>query len=301
MPSVDRTAPLRFLRTAYEPDDWIAVFLKSFHTGRTRQRVGPVSLMADARFQAWLRWNNLMRWDLYLSVNAIEPGRRARTRDAVAAIRHVFLDADHDGAQVLAALASRRDVPPPSYVVHSSPSRMHVLWRASGFTRDAVEALQKRLARELGTDPAATPCTQTTRLPGFVSHKRPIPYLVTIDYRDVVRVSTPADFPRPSPVATPSVPHPHRARMRRVLDPIRRARQYLAAVPPAIAGQHGDVHTFRICCRLVRGCALADADALAVLAPWNARCEPPWSERELVDKLRRARRYGREPVGGLLT
>jgi hypothetical protein len=27
--SVDRTAPLTFLRTAYEPTDWVAVFLKS--------------------------------------------------------------------------------------------------------------------------------------------------------------------------------------------------------------------------------------------------------------------------------
>ena len=31
---------------------------------------------------------------------------------------------------------------------------------------------------------------------------------------------------------------------------------------------------------------------------WNARCEPPWSERELLAKLEHARRYGREPIGG---
>jgi hypothetical protein len=37
-----------------------------------------------------------------------------------------------------------------------------------------------------------------------------------------------------------------------------------------------------------------------LLADWNARCEPPWSEHELMDKIRRARRYGREPIGGLL-
>jgi hypothetical protein len=45
---------------------------------------------------------------------------------------------------------------------------------------------------------------------------------------------------------------------------------------------------------------MPDADALSLLAEWNARCEPPWSERELTDKVRRARRYGREPIGGLL-
>ena len=38
----------------------------------------------------------------------------------------------------------------------------------------------------------------------------------------------------------------------------------------------------------------------AALAEWNVHCQPPWSSEELLDKLRRAARYGREPVGGLL-
>jgi hypothetical protein len=71
-------------------------------------------------------------------------------------------------------------------------------------------------------------------------------------------------------------------------------------IPPAISGQHGDVHTFRVCCRVIRGFALADDEALDVLREWNSRCEPPWSDRELMDKLSRAHRYGREPIGSLL-
>ena len=71
------------------------------------------------------------------------------------------------------------------------------------------------------------------------------------------------------------------------------------SVEPAIAGQHGDLHTFRVCCRIVRGFALSDDDALAVLRNWNDRCEPPWTERELRDKVLRARKYGREPIGAL--
>jgi hypothetical protein len=65
-------------------------------------------------------------------------------------------------------------------------------------------------------------------------------------------------------------------------------------------GKLADVTTFRVCCRLVRGFALEDEDALAVLADWNSACVPPWSEEELRAKLKGARRYGREPVGGLL-
>jgi hypothetical protein len=127
------------------------------------------------------------------------------------------------------------------------------------------------------------------------------PHVVTIEYRDVGRVYTPADFP--VPIAPPTVPIPVR-RAQRVaagVNRVERARRYLMAVPPAITGQHGDLHTFQVCCRMVRGFALSDADALALLVDWNARCEPPWSERELHDKLRCARRYGREPIGGLLS
>ena len=152
------------------------------------------------------------------------------------------------------------------------------------------------MARKLGTDPAATACTQVTRLPGFVNHKRATPCLVCIDYRDTQRLNEPADFPKapPRPMHAP-LPSPSTTG-----NAIERARQYIAAIPPAISGQHGDVHTFRICCRVVRGFALADDEALDVLRDWNGRCEPPWSERELIDKLLRARRYGREPIGCLL-
>lgn len=83
-------------------------------------------------------------------------------------------------------------------------------------------------------------------------------------------------------------------------DVIDRARRYLAAIPPAVAGRHGDADTFRVCCRLVRGFALGDEDAMLVLNEWNVKCEPPWSEDELRAKLIGARRYGREPSAAFL-
>jgi hypothetical protein len=301
MPRVDRNAPLEFLQTAYAPDDWVAVFLKSYESGRVAQRVVPVSLVSDSRFQAWLRWRNLMRWNIFISVNAIVPGQRSRTRPSIGAVRHVFLDADRNASQVLRAIDANRDLPPSSYVLHSSPNRVHVFWRATCFTTERVERLQRQLARELGTDPAATPCTQTTRLAGFFNYKPQYqtPPLVRLEYRNREALYTPADFPT---LAPPPPVHHERRLTRRVVtgDRMERARRYLAAVPPAVSGQHGDVHTFRICCRLVRGFALSDADALAVMSEWNARCEPPWAYRELRDKLARARRYGREPIGGLV-
>jgi hypothetical protein len=299
VPPVDRAAPLQFLRRAYEAEDWIALFLKHYETGEAVQRVGPALLFQQPNLQAWLRMMNARRFNVYVSVNAVAPGRRSRTREAIGAIRHVFVEVDHDGRAVLATIDARRDLPAPSYVLHSSPDRVHVFWRAAGFTKGAVEQLQKHLARELGADPAATPCSQTTRLPGFLNHKYAPPALVRAKYARATRVYTPDDFPVPPPRSRrTSAPQPRLHR--HTTSVLERARRYVAAFPPAIAGQHGDETTFRACCRLVRGFLLTDDDALALIKEWNARCEPPWSERQLTDKIRRARRYGREPLGGLL-
>lgn len=300
--AIDLEAPLRFLHAAFRPDDWIAVLLKSHDTGGTAQRVGPMSLIANRKFQAWLRAENARRFSVFVSVNAIRPQRKARTRDAIGEIRHVFLDADRDGPSVLTAISARRDLPPPSCVIHSSPNRMHVLWRASGFTKEGVEALQKTLAQELGTDKVATSCAQVTRLPGFFNHKyRPGP-MVAVEHTSARRTFYPRDFPPGREGQDRSLSTaPSRHVGRNVTSDVReRARRYLAAVPPAVAGQHGDVTTFRVCCRLVRGFALNDDDALSVLADWNSACVPQWSEDELRAKIRGARRYGREPVGGLI-
>ena len=300
MAAADRHAPIRFLRTLFEPTDWVAIFLKSYERSPVAQRVGPLSWVQTERFQRWLRAMNAGRYNVFVSVNAIALGRRARTRDAIGAVRHVFLDADHDGLGLLSRVGARRDLPIPSYVLHSSPNHVHVFWRVTGFDIDLVERLQKQLARELQTDPAATPVTQNTRLPGFFNHKRALPHLVTVEYRNVDVTYGQEHFPpvKEAVAWSQSVP-PHESSHFDV-PAIDRAKRYLTSVPPAIAGQHGDVHTFRVCCRLVRGFALNDDEALRVLSDWNERCVPPWSEKELVDKLRRAARYGREAISGLL-
>jgi hypothetical protein len=297
---IDPDAPVHFIRTAYESEDWIAVFLKSYATGRVVQRVGPASLVMSTRFQKWLRRENHGLANVYVSVNAVRPGQLTRTRRAVRDIRHIFAEADHDGDQMVRTIDARSDLPRPSYLLHSSPNRVHVFWRASGFAVGRAESLQKRLARELRTDTAATPVSQMTRLPGFLNHKYKTPHLVTVEYRCADRVYTPGDFPVSAETEDRRLPAAGLREAREPAGAVGRAERYLAAMPPAITGQHGDLHTFRACCRLVRGFVLSDEEALNLLRHWNRRCEPPRSERELTDKLSRARRYGRELIGGLL-
>lgn len=184
-------------------------------------------------------------------------------------------------------------------MTHSSPNRLHVLWQVSGFTKEGVEALQKHLAKDLGTDKVATSCAQVTRLPGYFNHKyRPASRVLT-EFASAPPCRRPSDFPSVLRRSPADAPRSRSAPASRATAQ-ERARRYIAAIPPAVAGQHGDTATFRVCCRLVRGFDLEEDDALAVLADWNDACDPPWSEPDLRAKLQAARRYGREPVGGLL-
>ena len=67
------------------------------------------------------------------------------------------------------------------------------------------------------------------------------------------------------------------------------AREYVASQPPAIAGSKGHNATFRVACRLV-GFGLTDAQTLELLREFNARCQPPWTEKELRHKVQDARK-----------
>ena len=298
MVSIDQCAPVRFLQAAFDHDDSIGVLLKTYRTGQVIQRIVPVASAISDRFQAWLRYMNAHGWNVYVGVNAYRPGR-SRAREAVAHVRHLFLEEDLDGPGLLATLSTRPDLPPPSYVLHSSPGRLHVLWRVRDIAPSIVEQLQKELARELLTDRAATSCTQTTRLPGFFNHKRQPSVRVGIEYLHWRDVFVAKDLPAVGAGTAPS----SMTKARRPLPATRsveRARAFLQCVDPAVAGQQGDLRTFQVCCRIVRGFDLSDDEAVRALSEWNARCEPPWSERELRQKVMNARRYGREPQGGLL-
>lgn len=72
------------------------------------------------------------------------------------------------------------------------------------------------------------------------------------------------------------------------LSPLERARRYIAKCLPAVSGQGGHNATFHVAAVLVHGFALGEADALALLREFNQRCLPPWSEGELIHKIKSA-------------
>ena len=69
-------------------------------------------------------------------------------------------------------------------------------------------------------------------------------------------------------------------------DTLTRARNYLAKMPAAIAGQGGHNTTMDAAVVLVRGFALSKSDALALLQEYNARCQPAWKLSDLEHKIR---------------
>lgn len=81
---------------------------------------------------------------------------------------------------------------------------------------------------------------------------------------------------------------------------VARARAYVRSMPPAVSGQRGHDTTFLVALALVRGFALSNTEALPILEEFNARCIPPWSERELEHKLHDAAGSDRLQLGYLL-
>ncbi len=79
-----------------------------------------------------------------------------------------------------------------------------------------------------------------------------------------------------------------------------RARAYLARMPVSVSGAGGHVAAFSAAMALVKGFALDEATALALLVEWNASCLPPWTEADLRHKLRSAASSSGKPSGYLL-
>lgn len=65
-----------------------------------------------------------------------------------------------------------------------------------------------------------------------------------------------------------------------------RAQRYVAKMDAAVSGGGGHQATFDVAKALVDGFSLSTDDALAILREYNTRCAPPWTEAQLVHKVR---------------
>jgi hypothetical protein len=101
--------------------------------------------------------------------------------------------------------------------------------------------------------------------------------------------------PPPATRRTSSPPPPHNGDNR-----VKRAEAYLARIPGGVSGAGGHDQTWTASLAVVRGFDLTEGEAYPLLADYNRRCDPPWSERELRHKITDALNNARLERGYLL-
>ena len=112
-------------------------------------------------------------------MNAYRPGR-SRAREAVAHVRHLFLEEDVDGPGLLAALSTRPDLPPPSPCCIRRLGG-YVLWRVRDIApseSSAAEGARSRTAHGSGRNVVRA----DHEVAGFFNHKRQPSVRVGIEY-----------------------------------------------------------------------------------------------------------------------
>ena len=169
-----------YSRANFEPSERIAVLLRNAKRRETVQRISTAEKIAANPFQDWLRYKNTKEgFDIYVGMNALKPTAFTRTKDDILAIRHLYVDLDHDGSASLAVIEKSPLVPPPNYILHTSPDKFQAIWRVNDMQLVEAEALLHAMAREFDADKAATDAARVLRLPGFLNKKYQQDFLVS--------------------------------------------------------------------------------------------------------------------------
>ena len=185
----------RYVLENFAAKDRIALLALHRSTHEVIQRITTAETLSSPDFQAWLRYLNSQKHDLYLSMNTLKRGSRGRTKEDVDCIRHIFLDFDQNGDRAVERLLARDDLPVPNYLVSTSPDKWQVIWKVEGFEKATAEELESGLVRSTGADPCVVDVARVLRLPGFYNHKYHPAYLVTAEARcDAIR--GPDHFPK---------------------------------------------------------------------------------------------------------
>src|SRR5467141_1539217 len=166
------------VRELFEPEDNAAIILRNRSTGHTVQTISRADTIASPRFQSWLRGQSASGYDVFMGMNPIKDGAYSRTKPNIKDIRHVYLDLDTKGDEALESIRNSTEVPPPNFVLDTSPGKHQVVWRVSGFNQDEAESLLHNLANKFGGALAATDSTRVLRLPGFANRKLPEEFIV---------------------------------------------------------------------------------------------------------------------------
>jgi hypothetical protein len=173
-----------YIRANFQPSDRIAVLLRNAERRETVQRISTTEKIAANPFQDWLRYKNAKEgFDIYVGMNTLKPTARTRTKDDVVAIRHLYVDLDHQGSTSLSMIENSSLVPPPNYVLNTSPDKFQAIWRVEDMELGEAETLLHAMAREFDADKAATDAARVLRIPGFLNKKYDQDFLVSARFQ----------------------------------------------------------------------------------------------------------------------
>ncbi len=164
------------------PTDHAAVLIRNRIRHQTTQRILPAEAIASTPFQSWLQDQNLAGADIFIGMNPVREGSRSRTKEQIREVRHAYLDLDEEAGASLLAIRTTGDVPPPNFVLDTSPGKHQVVWRVEGLDTAQAETLLRSLASQYGGDPAATDISRLLRLPGFTNRKYNEPFVVRVHH-----------------------------------------------------------------------------------------------------------------------
>jgi hypothetical protein len=178
--SPPKVTPANYIRDNFQPSDRIAVLVRNAKRGETTQRISTAEKVAAAQFQDWMRYKNEHDGsDIYVGMNALKANAFTRTKHDVLAIRHLYADFDHDGSASISAIEKSNLVPPPNYVLNTSPDKFQAIWKVEDIDLAQAEVLLHALARDFDGDHAATDAARVLRVPGFLNKKYDQDFLVS--------------------------------------------------------------------------------------------------------------------------
>jgi hypothetical protein len=160
-----------YVYALHEPSDHAAVLIRNRIRQQTTQRILPAETIASAPFQSWLHQQNQSGADIFIGMNPVREGSRNRTKEQIREVRHAYLDLDEEAGASLQAIRTSGDIPPPNFVLDTSPGKHQVVWRVEDLDTNQAETLLRALASQYGGDPAATDISRLLRLPGFKNQK----------------------------------------------------------------------------------------------------------------------------------
>src|SRR6202044_855397 len=123
-----------FLTRCFAPGESIALLLRRENPHGILQSTAPLEHALAPRYLGWLAHENSTGANIYVAANPLRPASRKRTKECIAAVRHLYLDLGPGGGGRLTSLRASDAVPPPNAVLSTSLGKYQILWRVDGFT-----------------------------------------------------------------------------------------------------------------------------------------------------------------------